>query len=108
MSSDSAHARTHRYATWHARHTWHEDSTSVQGQFEDGTRVDIATWHDEDHRALRAQARNAWLHGRVLVVTDPADDTPQVIVVPVDRLTEDAVQIAVSAWSYGHVTQIAA
>jgi len=31
-----------------------------------------------------------------------------VIVVPLDRLTEGAVQIAVSSWSYGHITEIAA
>jgi hypothetical protein len=108
MSSDSARANTHRYATWHARHAWHENSTSVRGQFDDGTQVDIVTWHDKDHRLLRSQARNAWLHGRVLVVADPADDAHPVIVVPLDRLTESAVQIAVSTWSYGHVTQIAA
>ena len=98
----------HPYGTWHARHAWQENSTSVRGQFEDGTRVDIVTWRDEDHRSLRTRARNEWLHGRVLVVNDPADDTPPVIVVPLDRLTESAVQFVVSSWSYGLVTQVAA
>jgi hypothetical protein len=108
VTSDPARTGTHHHGTWRAHHAWHENSTSVRGQFEDGTQVDVATWHDEDHRWLRTQARNEWLHGRVLVVNDPADDAPPVIVVPLDRLTEGAVQIAVSSWSYGHITEVAA
>jgi hypothetical protein len=106
--SDPALASSRSHGTWRAHQTWHESSTSVDGQFEDGTEVKIATWHDEDHKSLRTQAWNEWLHGRVLVVNDPADDAPPVIVVPLDRLTEDAVQVAVSSWSYGHVTEVAA
>jgi hypothetical protein len=108
VTSDPARTGTHRHGSWRAHHTWHESSTSVRGQFEDGTQVDVATWRDEHHRWLRTQARNAWLHGRVLVVNDPAGDAPPVIVVPLDRLTEGAVQIAVSSWSYGHITEVAA
>jgi len=54
VTSDAARTGTHRHGAWRAHHTWHEDSTSVRGQFEDGTQVDVATWRDEHHRWLRA------------------------------------------------------
>ncbi|MCW2764733.1 MAG: hypothetical protein JWO11_692 [Nocardioides sp.] len=108
MTSDPALKSTHSHGAWRAHHAWHENSTSVEGQFEDGTRVDIATWQHAAHKSLRAQAWNEWLHGRVLVVNNPTDDAPPVIIVPLDRLTDDAVKVAVSSWSYGHVTEVAA
>lgn len=105
MSTSMPHTSSH--GDWFPQHAWHEGSTSIGGSFEDGTRVDLVTHRDAAYRVHQQQAWNEWLHGRVLVVTRDADETP-VLVVPVERFTPGAITAAVTAWATGHAAPSAA
>lgn len=101
MTSPAPHTSSH--GDWNPQHTWDAGSTSIDGTFEDGTRVDLVTHRDAAFRRHQQQAWNEWLHGRVLVVAHAGDAHP-VLVVPVEHFTDGAIKVAVTAWATGHAS----
>lgn len=105
MSMPVPHTSSH--GDWSPQHAWHPGSTSIDGAFEDGTKVDLVTHRDAEYRAYQQQAWNEWLHGRVLVVTHDSDAHP-VLVLPVEEFTPGAIMVAVTAWATGNAHSVAA
>jgi hypothetical protein len=103
MFTPAPHTSSH--GDWFPQHPWNAGSTSIDGSFEDGTRVDLVTHRDEAYRAYQQQAWNEWLHGRVLVLSR---DAHPVLVVPVESVTDHAIKAAVAAWAAGDAGSAAA
>lgn len=102
MSATAAVGHTVRYGrdrSWIPVSDWGPRSTRVAGVTEDGTAVDVATVGDPTCWHRRRAAHDAWLHGRVLVV-EGSGPAP-LLVLPLERLEETAVGMAVRTWRLG-------
>ena len=88
-----------RGRAWIPMSEWHPRSTRVAGIAQDGAHGDVATVLDPAHSHRQRPARDAWLHGRVLVVESA--EAPPVLVLPLEELTGPAVGMALRTWLLG-------